>query len=179
MKVFLRSTLFMLLSTVLIGCDAHAVILSPQPSSTPIVTLVVATAEAIHITDTPTLPPKYLPEEEFRGFFEFSFEVSSFVPCGSSEPTGYGQGYWIDYDWQSEFFTRYSKLASIPNAEPAQGGAPGQVVYVEFIGMQVNPEYGTLMQGGEYGHMGQYEGEIIVIELIEMSLQKEQQCLSQ
>ena len=160
---------------MLIGCDAHSGTLSPQPPAT----LAVATTEAIHVAETATLPPKYLPEDEFRGFFEFSFEISSFVPCGSSEPTGYGQGYWIDYDWQAEFFTRYSELASIPNVDPAQGSAPGQVVYVEFIGTQVNPEYGALAQGGEYGHMGQYKGEIIVIELIEMSPPKEQQCKSQ
>ncbi len=135
-------------------------------------------SEVGNLVETATVPPKYLSEKQFAGFFEESFEVRSFVPCDLPESTGYGQGYWIDSDWQSEFSMRYSELAPILNTDPAQGSAPGQIVYVEFVGKQVNPAYGAIMQGGEYGHLGQYDGEILVVELIDMVPIDAQRCKS-
>jgi hypothetical protein len=106
---------------------------------------------------TPLWPEQRL----FAGYYTGSFEVSSFVPCGSLRLPGYGQGYWLSPNSASEFYERYSVL--LPRTEDFAG--PGAIVYVQFVGhfAAFSPD----MQG--YGHLNMYSREVMVSQLLSMA----------
>jgi hypothetical protein len=93
----------------------------------------------------------------FEGYYTSGFEVSSFVPCGSQEQAGYGNGYWLN--GPPGFYESYNQIVSESGHDPATGYLP---VYVEFEG-QLSPE-------GNFGHLGAYSREITVTNLILMTL---------
>jgi len=94
---------------------------------------------------------------EFEGYYASGFEVSSFVPCGMSEDASYGTGYWLT--GTAEFNDQYRALVQSSGHDPISGYQP---VFVRFSG--------ELSPPGSYGHLGVYEREVTVIELLEMSL---------
>lgn len=99
----------------------------------------------------PELHPETGPE--FQGQYLQSFEVSSFVPCGSTEKPGYGVGYWLNWD-DSKSYDRYRAEISkqVDNA----------VVYLKFTG--------TISPPGQYGHLGVYTREVTVEKVLEVKL---------
>lgn len=97
--------------------------------------------------------------DEFEGYYASGFEVSSFVPCGMSEEASYGNGYWLD--GTADFYDQYSALVQSSGFDPSAGYLS---VYVRFEG--------ELSLPGSYGHLGAYEREVIVTELLEMSADK-------
>jgi hypothetical protein len=102
------------------------------------------------------------PEQRiFAGYYTSSFEVSSFVPCGSLRLPGYGQGYWLSIEADRQFYERYSVLS--PRTEDFAGA--GAIVYVHFIGHLVAPSPGQ--QG--YGHLGMYSREVMASQLLSMA----------
>jgi hypothetical protein len=94
---------------------------------------------------------------EFEGYYASGFEVSSFVPCDTNAGAGYGNGYWLT--GTPEFYDQYSALVQSSGFDPISGY---QSVYVRFKG--------ELSPPGSYGHLGAYEREVNVTELLEMSL---------
>jgi hypothetical protein len=75
----------------------------------------------------------------FEGYYLSSFEVSSFVPCGSDRRPGYGAGVWLTW---AESVT-----------------APGLTAAPVFVRVE-----GTLHTGDRagYGHLAAYSGELTV-----------------
>ena len=94
---------------------------------------------------------------EFEGYYASGFEVSSFVPCGMTEAASYGIGYWLN--GTKEFYDQYHALVQSSEFEQNTGYLS---VYVRFKG--------ELSPAGSYGHLGAYEREVTVTELLEMSL---------
>lgn len=94
---------------------------------------------------------------EFEGTYSSGFEVSSFVPCDYSDEAGYGVGYWLT--GTTEFYDQYYALVESSGFDPSTGYLS---VYVRFKG--------ELSPSGDYGHLGMYEREITVTELLEMTL---------
>lgn len=89
---------------------------------------------------------------EFQGHYLASFEVSSFVPCGSAEKPGYGVGYWLEWGKNSGTYQKYE-------AEVSKGGGH-PMVYLKFIG--------TISSPGGHGHLGAYAREVTVEEVLEV-----------
>lgn len=95
---------------------------------------------------------------EFEGMYSSGFEVSAFVPCeGVSPDPGYVPAYWLSDP--PEFYKEYAALVQSSGHDPVTGYLS---VYVRFKG--------ELSPSGTYGHLGAYEHEITVTELLEMSL---------
>lgn len=80
--------------------------------------------------------------QEFRGFYEYGFEVESFRLCGSDER------WWVVRG--DELNRRYRELTD----------APYQRVYAEIRG-QAGP-------AGRYGHMAAYTRQLTVVEVLEV-----------
>ncbi len=96
--------------------------------------------------------------DEFEGTYSNGFEVSAFVPCeGVSPGPGYVPAYWLS--GTTEFYDQYYALVQSSGHDPVTGYLS---VYVRFKG--------ELSPSGTYGHLGAYEHEITVTELLEMSL---------
>jgi hypothetical protein len=104
----------------------------------------------------PLLSGSETKRDEFEGFYTAGFEVSSFVPCGDPGQPGYGKGYWLM--GTAEFVERYNALVGFSGQAPRRAHAP---IYVRFKG--------DLSPPGSHGHLGMYEREVTVIELLEMS----------
>ncbi|MFL5806714.1 MAG: hypothetical protein ACJ8CR_33920 [Roseiflexaceae bacterium] len=98
-------------------------------------------------------------ERVFAGYYLASFEISSFVACGSFAIPGYGQGSWLSAGPESQFYERYHALGSLK----PDWSTPGPIVYVRFIGHLAPPQ-----QGG-YGHLGGYPREVVVSQLLSMA----------
>jgi hypothetical protein len=99
---------------------------------------------------------------EFEGTYSSGFEVSAFVPCEGVNPgPGYVPAYWLN--GTPEFYDQYYALVQSSENDPIIGSLS---VYVRFKG--------ELSPSGTYGHLGAYEHEITVTELLEMSLVDEQ-----
>jgi len=94
---------------------------------------------------------------EFEGYYASGFEVSSFVPCGIAENASYGNGYWLT--GTTEFYDQYYALIQSSGFDQSTGYLS---VYVRFKG--------ELSPPGHYGHLGAYEREVTVTELLEMSV---------
>ena len=117
---------------------------------------------AARSTVEPTAPA-VLHDQEFRGHFVSSFEVSSFTPCGGAGPAtpGYDGGYWVSSTPESGFYDQYSALTSKNGAsQPA-----GVVVYAHFLGDLVGGD------GNGFGHLNGYAHEITVTQVLEMSVE--------
>lgn len=94
---------------------------------------------------------------EFEGYYTFGFEVSAFVPCDYDPEAANGIGYWLTDN--SGFSERYFALVESTGQDPVRDYV---TVYVRFQGELSSP--------GSYGHLGAYEREVTVTELLEMSL---------
>ena len=108
--------------------------------------------------------PPHQDDDILEGLYLQSFEVSSFVPCGDGLPK-YGRGYWLQ---QSEEFHR--QYRTLVDSTAGSRSAYPRVVYVRFKG-SLSPSsrvFGIVWQG--YGHLNQYEREVFVSKLLEMSL---------
>ena len=103
------------------------------------------------------LPGSGTQSGEFEGYYASGFEVSSFVPCGIAENPSYGNGYWLTGN--TEFYNQYAALIQSTGFDQSTGYLS---VYVRFKG-ELSPQ-------GTYGHLGAYEREVIVTELLEMSI---------
>ena len=91
------------------------------------------------------------PEQTFEGILTYAFEVSSFRPCGSENDS------WFTAPAESGFWEKYQALG------PFQAGEQGTAyVYTRFTG--------TLASGDPngYGHLGQYQSEVTVKEVLEI-----------
>lgn len=97
---------------------------------------------------------------EFEGFYTSSFEVSSFVPCGMNEQSGYGSGYWLvpTAEFQEKF--RFTLSGAAGTYGSKDNPRLFNTVYVRFNG--------SLSPKGNYGHLGAYTNEVNVIQVIEM-----------
>ncbi len=97
--------------------------------------------------------------DEFEGYYASGFEVSSFVPCEGTEPNpGYVPGYWLN--GTTDFYDQYYALVQSSEFDQNSGYLS---VYVRFKG-DISPS-------GNYGHLGAYEREVTVTELLEMSVE--------
>jgi hypothetical protein len=129
-----------LLLLVLLGCRTVMPV-TPSPSATP---EPMATPSSLA---TPTTPP--MPEiGEFEGFYVSQFEVAAFKPCGQE-----GHVYWLGAGNVPDFWSRYQEL-----------GGKGTEVYLSFTGELSPPS------PNGYGHLNQYEREVTITQLHEMSL---------
>ncbi|MBC8138244.1 MAG: hypothetical protein H8F28_20380 [Fibrella sp.] len=81
----------------------------------------------------------------FRGMFTDGFEKAAFRPCGSDE------SYWVAGNTQPIY------ALILPNGVPVSP-APVTEVYVEVEG--------TLSPRGEFGHLGMYERELTVDQVL-------------
>jgi hypothetical protein len=127
---------------------------------------------------TATKVPVITTNEIIQGYSTGGFEVSSFVPCTDGRLPGYGIGYWITYDQDSGFealeklWNDYARKFR-PTKDPRDGGF---VVYIK-----AEAKVTRLAKPGEgespevFGHDGLYEGEIVVIKLLD-SAAKRSQC---
>ncbi|GAB4579990.1 MAG: hypothetical protein Fur0022_27290 [Anaerolineales bacterium] len=116
-----------------------------------LLTLAALTCQTLSPTPGPTTG-------EFEGYYSSGFEVSAFVPCDGGEPApGFVPGYWLN--GTSDFYDQYDALVESSDHDPITGSLS---VYVRFNG--------ELSPPGHYGHLGAYEREITVTELLEMSL---------
>ena len=91
----------------------------------------------------------------FEGYYVAQFEVSSFVPCGCSEESGYGAGYWLQAK-DRDFWNAYDRLLIVDDPF-----TPGPKVYVRF--------QGSISEYGSFGHLGLYPREVTVSQLLDMS----------
>ncbi len=110
------------------------------------------TAAAPTVTPTPTIPPlptaTSLPSgepQDYAGSFTYGFEVVSFKPCHRDE------AWWLDGDAAAltELRTRY---AAITQTE--------QPVHVRLRGL--------ISERGVYGHMGGYQRQLYVQDILEV-----------
>lgn len=91
-------------------------------------------------------------EGTFSGTFTYGWEVSSFVPDGAST-----KKYWLAWTPQSRFMEQLKEQGYDAAWTPGYA-----VAHVRFEG--------TLEGGkGGYGHMGQYDGQVMVAKVLEMS----------
>lgn len=92
-------------------------------------------------------------DETYRGVVSFGFEVSSFAPCGGD------QQWWVtDGDALLELQTRYNDLVEFPYTK----------AYARLKGNR--------SRIGEYGHLGAYQREFEVTEVIEVRALDEGEC---
>lgn len=138
---------------------------------------------ATNVLETPTyqrepirFPMEYFPVEEFQGYYTASFEVSSFVPCSDNDLPGYGKGYWIDIFRSSSFLEEYDSVTDEANPESNQNENSSKIVFVHFTGQRSNPAYDLYVTGMRRGHLGLYNQEIVVEELMEMKPFENNQC---
>ncbi len=89
--------------------------------------------------------------EEFRGYYQAGFEVEAFEPCGSPEK------WWVVRG--DELNARYRQFV----------GAPYEPVFIVVRG-QVGPR-------GRYGHLGLYNRELVVQQVLEIRPLSEADCL--
>lgn len=97
-------------------------------------------------------PPFGTSGGSFEGMYTSSFETSSFVPCGSPE-----RHYWLVWAADSDFASAFREHNL---------GAQGGTVYVRLKG-----KLETRNRDG-YGHLGQYNGQLRVTKLEEMSRER-------
>lgn len=89
---------------------------------------------------------------EFQGYYTAQFESSVFRPCGAPEKTAY----WMDVWGVPDFNKRYEEL-----------GGLGTRVYLSFKG-----ELSPYSLNG-YGHLNAYRREMKILDLHEMSVEKQ------
>jgi hypothetical protein len=106
------------------------------------------------------LPDSRVNSGEFEGFYTSGFEVASFIPGEMIGDPNQGVGYWVN--GTPELYEQYTALVQSRGSDPISGYIP---VYVRFKG--------ELSPPGNYGHLGAYEREVTVTELLEMSLDGE------
>lgn len=111
--------------------------------------LVVATT-ALGLTSCHGKPPDFghvNKSSTSRGLFFAGFEQHSFMPCAADETWWWGKAYPTDPDWLmvDDLFDD----SCDPEEDPYCG-----LVYMEVDGSVSEP--------GQYGHLGQYERELIV-----------------
>jgi len=99
----------------------------------------------------------------FAGLYLSRWEVSSFVPCGSAQPPGYANGWWLESEPDSGFSAAYRRLIATPLPSSVGPALPGEAVYVRFEGT-VSGESAT-----GYGHLNGYRRYVTVHRLLEMS----------
>lgn len=102
----------------------------------------------------------------FEGHYVTKFEVSSFVPCGNDQLPGYGSGYWLVANPDSNFFEQYETIIS---NVPSNKRREEIVVYARFIG-ELSP---TRPVFSGYGHLGLYTNIITVTKVFDVSLDQE------
>jgi hypothetical protein len=103
---------------------------------------------------------------EFQGRYVAGFETSSFVPCPSTDPPGYGSGWWLEESPTSGFGQRYLEVLGPALADRigfSGGGIDAdRIVYARFTGTMRTSAAG-------YGHLNRYPAVVTVGTLIEMS----------
>jgi hypothetical protein len=124
------------------------------------VPLALATMTAAAPTRTPTIPPLPTPSPTFSGFpkdyagtFTYGFEVIAFKPCNSDEV------WWLNGDGDAllDLRTRYEVLTH--KMEP---------VHVQLRGL--------ISDRGVYGHMGGYQREFYVQDVIDVRVLQADDC---
>ncbi len=114
-------------------------------------------------TGTPSAEPSSTPGpeptwelREVEGLFGTGFEVVSFVE-GDSDCPGYGVGWWLDAG--GEFWERYEALRAGRSPYPS---------YENEIYVARARFHARISPPGSYGHLGAYERQVQVVELLEM-----------
>lgn len=96
------------------------------------------------------------PADIHAGRYESGFETSAFYPCGSDEQ------WWVTADSAA-----WARLHS----PPARVQSAGHLEAVAFVRLR-----GRASPPGEYGHVGAYDREIRVDEVIEVTAPEEGKC---
>jgi len=96
------------------------------------------------------------PPDVFAGRFESGFETSAFHPCGSEEQ------WWVTADSGA-----WARL----HAPPARTDSGGYLEAVAFVRLR-----GRRSPRGEYGHVGAYDRELRVTEVLEVRPPAEAEC---
>jgi hypothetical protein len=111
--------------------------------------------------DTPTTAVQM-----FEGRYEYTAEMSSFIPCGMGEKPGPGKGYWLVPD--QEFSQMYQKTLTTAWAAVAGTLGPDDelAIYVRFQGV-LSPSAGATSSG--YGPSNLYQREVKVTRALEAS----------
>ena len=146
-----RSFVLIVLSLwLLTGCEA-------QITAHVMATL---TAAAPTASPTPTIPPLPSPTatlggepKDYTGTFTYGFEVISFKPCNSAEV------WWLDGDAaaMTDLRTRYEAITQTM-----------QPVHVQLLGL--------LSERGIYGHMGGYQRQLYVQDVLEVRPSQTDDC---
>jgi len=127
------------------GCEA-------QITAHVMATLTASAPTKVPLTSTPTLPPQPAPTatlggepKDYAGTFRYGFEVISFKPCNSDEV------WWLNGDAAPmiELRTRYEALTK--KMEP---------IHVQLRGLS--------SERGIYGHMGGYQREFYLQDVLEV-----------
>jgi hypothetical protein len=95
--------------------------------------------------------PFALPDGSFHGHYTFAFEASAFRPCGADA------SWWVSGDLDPVF----AFFGPLPPGEAARA-------FVRW--------HGELSGKGRYGHLGAYERELTVTEVIEVRTPAPDDC---
>jgi hypothetical protein len=87
-----------------------------------------------------------------RGYFSYGFETSAFHPCNSDE------AWWVTGEGTAALIEQYGQVAP----------ADYEPVYAEVRGQVSEP--------GAYGHLGAYQRELTVTEVVELRAAGEDDC---
>ena len=92
-------------------------------------------------TPEPEIEPTYDPElpiHAFEGFFLYTAEINSFVPCGIDELPGEGKGLWLVPN--PEFLERYDNPTGVTlgNIASTYGPYDQFAIYVRFDGIRLD-----------------------------------------
>lgn len=120
---------------------------TPQVSAIPTATRSVPTPVAN--------PDDMMSQDLFEGFYGFGFETSAFTPCGVKEQ------WWVtpaNDEVGQELVRAYNATTSTQN----------RAVYARLRG--------KISANGTYGHLGMYNREFIVSEIVDLRAQQEGDC---
>jgi hypothetical protein len=153
MKKYLAGLMGLCCLWLLTGCEA-------QITAHVMATLTAAAPTNVPSTPTPTSPPLTSPTatlggepKDYTGTFRYGFEVISFKPCNSDEV------WWLNGDAaaMTDLRTRYEALTQ--KMEP---------VHVQLRGLS--------SERGIYGHMGGYQREFYLQDVLEVRAKKAGDC---
>ena len=151
---------FSLLTLCGLGLLGGCITINRESPREPVPTSVAATLTALAPTHAPTIPPLPSPTatldgkpQDYAGTFTYGFEVVSFTPCNSTE------AWWLNGEAaaMTELRTRYAALTKTM-----------QPVYVRLRGLA--------SEHGSYGHMGGYQREFYLQDVLEVRAIQADDC---
>lgn len=195
-KSIAATTIGLTVAFGLVACNTGNLPITPFPQSTTSSVPILGTPTVDPLTSTAALPPvpalptatrnppivaptATLKSAMFKGHFTAAFEIMLFYPCDMKirfkEVKGfeYSLGYWLRMTVGTGFGEQYEDLHSQAIMQQGLDKRAPFTVYVRFLGT-LSPTISDVGRG--YGHMGLYQNEVAVTELLEMKPDAAGQC---